>query len=301
MTFNPVLVKNVFFNSLLIFGLTYISFLAVFVYQTFSGFVMQLIFLADTLRFHPSNIISFIQSSDFLFNFFSGFLSLTLLTLLIKSFLVIIRKIFVTQKYIKNLNIISQKKYIVFSSPTPHAFTAGFFHPQIYISSKLLKISTPKEISAVYLHEFFHKVSFDSFKDLYIDFLTNTLPFLPFKSWFFGQYHLIKENCCDFFAQNKISDRKPLISALIKIHTFYTPTHNLLSHFSAQSERIKILTGKKTFHSFNPLSYSFFSVLFLVLSINFVSQSDLFYHCQHLTRCFETFIIGHSHNLLLCH
>lgn len=301
MTSSPVLIKNIFFNSLLVFGLAYLAFLIVFVCQTFSGFVMQLIFLIDAIKFHPANTTGLVLSFDFLFNFFSGLFSLTFLVIFIRSFLVIVSKILVTRKYIKSLNIVSQKKYFVFKSTSPHAFTAGLLHPQIYISSQLLKISSSKEITAVYLHEFFHKVSFDSFKDLYIDLLTHALPFLPFKSWFFGQYHLIKETCCDYFAENKISDKKPLISALIKIHSVYIPKLNLISHFSAQSERIKILTGKKIYHSFHPLSYSIFSVVFLVISINFIAKSNLFYHCQHLNKCLEVFISGQNHNLPSCH
>lgn len=297
----PVLIKNIFFNSLLVFGLAYLSFLTVFVYQTFSGFVMQLIFLTDIFKFHSSALTAFLFSSDFLFNFFSGLLALNLFFLFLKSIFIVIGKIFITRKYIHSLHLISQKKYFVFQSSIPHAFTAGLFHPQIFISSQLLKISTSQEIKAIYLHEFFHKASFDSFKDLYIDLLTHALPFLPFQSWFFGQYHLIKETCCDYFAQKLISDQKPLISALIKIHSAYTPKLNLISHFSAQSERIKILTGKKNYHSVSPLSYSLFSVAFLILSINFISSSHLFYHCQHLDKCLETFILGKNHNLPSCH
>lgn len=301
MTFKPVLIKNAFFNSLLVFGLVYFSFLIVFVFQTFSGFVMQIIFLSNALNFHSENTLDLITSSSFLINFFSGLISLTLLFLFIKSFISIINKIFFTRNYIKNLNIISQNKYFVFQSSIPHAFTAGLFHPQIFISSQFLKISSQKEIKAVYLHELFHKISYDPFKDLYIDILTNALPFLPFKGWFFGQYHLVKETCCDFYAQNLTFDKKPLISALIKIHSVYTPKLNLINHFSAQSERIKILTGKKTYHSFSPLSYSLFSLGFLILSLNFISRSNLFYRCQHLNKCVETFISGQIHPSIPCH
>ena len=297
----PVLIKNTFFNSLLVFGLVYLSFLFVFISQTFSGFIMQLIFLFNALSFHPENVLNLIISSSFLINFSSGLISLILLFLFVKSLFIIFNKIFVTRNYIKSLDIISQNKYFVFKSSIPHAFTAGLFNPQIFISSKLIKISSSKELKAIYLHEFFHKIAFDPFKDLYIDILTNTLPFLPFKSWFFGQYHLIKETCCDYYAQNLILDKKPLVSALIKIHSVYTPKLNLISHFSAQSERIKILTGKKTYHSFSPLSYSLFSVAFLILSLNFISRSNLFYRCQHLNKCLETFISGQIHSSTPCH
>lgn len=301
MKISSVLVKNIFFNSLLVLGLVYLSFITVFVCQTFSGFVMQFIFLFDTFSFHLDNTFNLIFSFDFLFNFFSGIVSLSLLFFFIKSVFTTICKIFFTRKYIRSLKLISQQKYIVFDSLIPHAFTAGLFHPQIFISSQLIKISSSKELTAVYLHELFHQKSFDPFKDLYVDLLSNALSFLPFKNWFFGQYHLVEENCCDYFAENKISDKKPLISALIKIQSSYSPKLSLVSHFSAQSERIKILTGKKSYHFFSPLSYSFFSVAFLVLSISFLNQSDLFFHCQHLQRCLEIFISGQGHNLPSCH
>ena len=290
---NPFVVKNIFFNSLLLLGLVYLSFLIVFICQTFSGFVMQFIFFFDS----PNVIFK----TDFIINFFSGLASLTLLFFFVKSVFIVFVKVSSTQKYLRTLKTITRSDYLVFQSPVPHAFTAGILNPKIYISSQLLKISSPQELKAVYYHEYFHKISYDPFKDLYVSLLSHALPFLPFKDWFFGQYHLAKENSCDFFSEGKIDNKTPLISALFKIHSSIVPKMTFLNHFSAQSERIKILTGKKRYHFINPFGYSIFSVLFLILSINFLSQSDIFYHCQHLEKCLEIFISGQNHSMPSCH
>lgn len=267
-------------------GISYLVFLLIFSQKIYSGFIMQLIFLLS------GNAISLGQTA-------AGILWILLLFRLLKSFFQLFHCFFITQKFIRSLKVIDfTSEYFTFKSAKPVAFTVGFLHPCIYLSSALIKLSTPTELSSILYHEKAHQSHHDPLKNFFLDFIFDFLPPFPLKSWLFGQYQTLVEITCDTFSQIRAPHPTSLVSALAKIQEFDQPRFNFVSHFSAQSERIKILVGQKTQNIHHILAVNLIAIVLFILTSSYLSRSNIFYQCQHLFRCFHNLVVYQNNR---CH
>ncbi|MDP4009949.1 MAG: M56 family metallopeptidase [Candidatus Shapirobacteria bacterium] len=283
--------RNLFFFLIVSLGLIYTLILVKGLGRSMSGFVMQLIFLLDILKTQPLLSLKLIFSSQFVFNVGFGFtilfLSLKYLNALLRSLL----NFNLTQKTIKNLIIIkSNKKYFIFKSTQPQAFTVGFFLPKIYISTSLIRKSTDIELKAVYRHELKHKMNLDPLKDFIINFISLSLPPFFGKKKFFGQYSALVEINCDSFAQLKLKSSLPLVSALLKTTSSHSVILETAAYFSSQSERIKVLVGESRLKIKQLFLMNSFILVFAIFSLNLVTNTNLFYNCEHVLKCVQIFL-----------
>lgn len=281
--------RRLFFLLISVLGISYFTFLIFFTPKIYSGFLMQLIFLTDTLVVHPQNVLSLILRSDFLIQIVFGLLWTYLLFRAVKTIFKMISQIKFTHQFVQSLNILRiTKQYYVFNSLKPEVFTAGFFHPQTYLSQQLLDVTKESELSSILLHEQYHTLHHDPFKNLFIGFITSLLPSFPFKSWIFGQYLTMVEICADTYSQVRFSNPTSLVSALLKVQEFSLP--QFTSGFSAQSERIKILVGQKTQPFRSVVFANVVIIVFLFVVSGSLYKTNIFYQCEHLLKCFENLI-----------
>lgn len=275
--------RQLFFISLLILGFSYLGFLFFLTPKIISGFLMQIIFLIDALNAHSGSLF---YQPKFYIQLVVGLIFSFLLFRFLKSARNSYHQIRQTNKFVQSLKLTrSQGQYNIIKSSSPEAFTVGFFHSQVYFSQKLIKISSPEELSSILYHELSHVKNFDPLKNLIIDFIKNVTPAFPLKSWLFGQYQTLVEINCDLYSQSSFSHPTSLISALLKIQKFSQP--QFVSNFSAQSERIKILVGRKSAALRSTLFTSFVVTALLFTVSGSLYKTDIFYQCDHLLKCFE--------------
>ncbi|MBI2465221.1 M48 family metalloprotease [Candidatus Shapirobacteria bacterium] len=283
--------RQLSFILIILVGLTYFTSLTFFSQKIYSGFLMQFIYLFDSLIVHPNSISTLFTRQDFLTQFSAGILWTYLLTLVVSGFYRLLSQVINTSKYLSSLNIIKTNAlYKVFSSNYATVFTAGLLKPQVFVSDKVIQVSTPDELSSILNHEQSHRHNFDPLKNLFVDFISYITPYFPCKSWFFGQYYTLIEIGCDIHSQNSTTHPDSLITALIKIQESFRPKYYYLSHFSAQSERIKILVGKKKLFFGSILYPNLLMISLLIVSVAYLNQTDFFYQCQHLVKCFQNLV-----------
>ncbi|MGM0876789.1 MAG: M56 family metallopeptidase [Bacillota bacterium] len=170
-----------------------------------------------------------------------------------------------TKKYITKLNLyrtdcyesnvieIFQQKYSVqvqvVDITQPLAFTYGFTHPQILVSTSLIDLLQPYELEAVLEHEYYHCQNRDPFKLSIWFSLTRVFSFLPISLKLYERYMIEKEIKADTFAIHKVGI-KAVASALYKLMTNIPSSSFATVHFQNHSfqdtnTRIEVLlTGK---------------------------------------------------------
>lgn len=286
---NNSFIRNLAFFVILTTLSAYLVFLYLAFLKIYSGFIMQFIFFFDRLK-HHQNPLSLL-SSDYLLSLIAGTCLTYLLFLFFNALFRLVYQIRQTSVLISRLNIIkSTPQFFIFESAVSTVFTAGIFRPRIYISSRLLSVS-PEELKAILLHETYHQRLFDPLRDCFMTFLRSALPYFPAKDQLFDRYQALIEVSCDRFAQSHLLSQKPLVSALLRVVDTNTSDRRFnLSLFSAQSERIHVLVGRKKLNVINFFAYNSFLVSFIFLMTVLVSKSTVFYDCQHLIRCFEVLL-----------
>ena len=286
------LYRQLSFFLILVGGLIYLHFLAVFSQKIYSGFLMQFIYLFDSILLHPESFSSLLFRFDFLTQFVVGVFWSYLLILFFAGLFKVVRQLKNTRKFLHLLSIRNfSSDRIIINSPKAIVFTAGLFRPQLYISQKIIDISTPGELSSIINHEQSHRVNRDPFRNILVDFISYVIPYFPGKSWFFGQYYTLVEISCDTYSQKVTSHPKSLISALVKVQESFSPLSFSLSHFSTQSERIKILVGQKKLSPHFILTSNVLMIAIFFFSASLLYRTDFIYECQHLVKCFQNLVI----------
>ena len=97
------------------------------------------------------------------------------------------------------------------------AFSAGVFLPKIYLSTGLIQLMTVEEIQAVLRHEVYHCRQFDTLRNLIINFLSDSMFFLPVFRNLKRNFQISSEKAADRFAILCGSSPLELSKALIKL------------------------------------------------------------------------------------
>ncbi|HEX8923586.1 MAG TPA: M56 family metallopeptidase [Patescibacteria group bacterium] len=288
MTALSFLKRNLLFGLISLTLSVYLVFLFIFFRESYPGFIMQLIFLLDALLHHPQGLVSLLSGRIFLFNIFSGIILLYCLYRFFKALFGVCYKISTTHRFLSTLDLSPSLGYSLIHSSRSLAFTAGYLHPRIYISSDFQKHLSETEMRAVYYHEYAHALMFDPLRDLFIGFSQQLLPDFPFKNWLFQHYSTVVEISCDNYSVSRLSLKKPLVSALYKAVQIDSAGLSLgFPGFSSQHQRLEVLVGTKR----EPVLKIFAYNLVLLFSLLIISSSlfrfDPFYSCSHLIQCLQ--------------
>ncbi|WP_191567529.1 M56 family metallopeptidase [Metabacillus idriensis] len=151
-----------------------------------------------------------------------------------------------TKKFIAKLNLyntdcyesngieVFQQKYSVqiqvVDYPQPLAFTYGFIHPQILVSTSLINLLKQNELEAVLEHEYCHFQNRDPFKlSIWLS-IARVFSFLPISQKLYERYSMEKEIKADTFAIQKVG-MKAVASALYKLMTNVPSSSFAMAHF----------------------------------------------------------------------
>lgn len=290
------LISNLYFCLIAFSGLFYTALLVFATEKVFPAFVMQIIFLLDALKFDNS-LIGLVTSKLFLLNVIPGFILIGLIIGYIKTLFKSIKSIGLAKIIANKLEIVSiTKEYFKFKSREVSIFTLGFFNPKIYISSTIFKTHSHEEIRAMIEHEINHRDNLHPLKIFIANFIRSVLPIIPGKNWLIDNYLTLVEVSSDQFSEDKLKNKLPLVSALLKFENqSFEPG---MSYFNSQSERIKILVGQKKQIFKIPMIYYSMVLTVMLSGALFVKNTNIFYDCQHLLKCMELLITPDSQPLV---
>jgi len=289
-------ISNLYFYLIAFSGIFYTALLVFATEKIVPAFVMQIIFLLDALKFDNS-LIGLVTSELFLLNVIPGLILIGLNISYIKTLFKSIKSIGLTKSIANKLEIVGMtKEFCKFKSKEKSIFTLGFFNPKIFISSAIFKTHNQDEIRAMIEHEINHRNNLHPLKLFFANFVKSILPVIPGKNWLIDSYLTLVEVSSDQFSEDKIKNKLPLVSALLK---FESQNFELgMSYFNSQSERIKILVGQKKQLSRIPMAYYSLVLVVILSSALFVKNTNIFYDCQHLLECVELLITPNSQPLV---
>jgi len=110
-----------------------------------------------------------------------------------------------------------KNEFVVVKQQEPFAFTYGFIHPQIVLSTGLLQLLDEQELSAVIHHEAFHRKHADPLKTFLMSLFAKVFWFIPVLKHLDAHYKIIREVLADHYAMDHAGGTIPLGSALLKL------------------------------------------------------------------------------------
>lgn len=290
------LISNLYFCLIAFSGIFYSALLIFATEKIIPALVMQIIFLLDALKFDNS-LVGVVTSKLFLVNVIPGLILIGLDIGYIKTLIKSIKNIGFVKVIADNLEIVDKaEEFSEFKSKETSIFTLGLFSPKIYISSAIFKTHSPEEIRAMIEHEVNHRNNLHPLKMFIASFVKSILPVIPGKNWLIDNYLTLIEVSSDQFSEDKIKNKSPLVSALLKFESqSFEPGR---SFFNSQSERIKILVGQRKPFLRIPMAYYSLVVVVILTGTLFVKNTSIFYDCQHLIKCIELLITPNSQPLV---
>lgn len=290
------LVSDIYWYLILLSGILYSWFLILAAGKILPAMTMQVIFLLDALKFDNS-IVGLVTSRLFLVNVVPGMLLLVLMVKYVKVMVGSVGNWLITQRAINNLAIEGVGvNYIWFRSKELAIFTAGFVRPRVYISSAVFGVHTQEEVRVMIEHEINHKNNHHPVKIWIANFVRSILLPIPGKNWLIDNYLTLVEVASDRFAEEKVNNKRPLVSALLKFQSQYFAPG--VSYFNSQSERIKILVGQKRQQLRIPMAYYSLLLVMIFTGTVLVKNTNMFYDCQHLLECVKLLITPDSQPLV---
>lgn len=230
-------------------------------------------FCLDTLRLlnHPSLFTGAI--------FFLASLKITV---------VILKTIFFKRKLITQttpkivLKLIEKyglsEKVKVIQDEKPLAFCLGFFQPNIYFSTGLIKLMNRHELEAIILHEKYHILKKDNILLVAVAFIKQFMLFFPVVSDLFESLIKTREVQADRYGTILLGRKQPMVSAFKKLLRFDFNNSYLLNYSSSFinhqhfEDRIHALFNKKPVVISFKLRNIIISILsFIILTGFFIS------------------------------
>lgn len=278
--------KNISFLIIVLIGLNYLILLTISLIKILPGFLMQLIFLIDSIRLNKG-ISELISRENFYLNIIAGLIVILLSVLTLKTVFQTLTNIIKTNRFLNSLTVLdTQNGYVYIENDFNHAFTAGLLKPQIYISDKLIENLNEKEINAVKEHEQFHKKAYDPLMKIIVDFVRSTLPYFPLKKHLFNSYEVLVELSADAYAEIKLNTKKHVVTALNKMIDLSNYNKHLnFSSFSLKNERIPILVESTVFKTRSYFMFFIFILFSVIVNTYLISHTNIFLECQHIVEC----------------
>lgn len=191
-----------------------------------------------------------------------------LLVFMVYIIVTIVRKMYVTRKFITDISQQSfkpsrklaevaasigiEQSIKEFDNGTYDVYCIGLFRPIIFSSSILVDSVSKKQLRAILLHEKNHLRHFDPFRLLVVSIVRQSLWLLPGIKQLAHQFVRGVELVADECATNNLRDIKPLSLALIKLLSLQSDTPPVysedvvLSPLSVTEERIDRLLNTQT-------------------------------------------------------
>lgn len=176
------------------------------------------------------------------------------------------------QELVKELGL--ENKVKVFTNDQPLAFCFGFIAPKIYLSTKIISITSKQELRGVLEHEKHHVESKDNLTMIVAQIVENAFPFIPLISELIRNYRTEREIAADQAAIEAIGKRH-VISTLRKLLVHEYDTFALvpaLASADTLETRVNVLTlntsflAKYSLRSFTVSILSLGILLFLALT-----------------------------------
>ena len=201
----------------------------IFIFILFAGLLQLTIVTTKTLHSCGDSIICF-QVCNFSAYKIPIWMSIAAMVVgIIFATIRVIAHLYKTQKFLSQLSIVNSlplglsvnfptNRIHVFRNDTIcWALSAGVFLPRIYLSTGLIQLMTTEEIQAVLRHEVYHCRQFDTLKNLIINFLSDSMFFLPVCRNLKRNFQISSEKAADQFATRCGSSPLELSKALIKL------------------------------------------------------------------------------------
>lgn len=155
------------------------------------------------------------------------------------------------------------KKYFVFDSTLPTAFTKGFFRPKIFVSSGAIQKLSTAELAAVLTHEIYHASRRHPLKGFAAQIFSNFFFFIPLIKDLSNHFLKYREVHADNHAKLAGFNHAIIGSALLKMSVFSPASTNV--SFGYFKERVEALALDRNPPLVVHVHYLFFSFLFLVI------------------------------------
>lgn len=175
------------------------------------------------------------------------------------------------------------------NTPVATAFTGGFFHPTIFLTSGLCDCLNNDELAIIKLHEQAHIKQRHLIKKWLFSVFASLFP-KPVSRWLTAMMTIAVEQQADAAVTRRVSDRAFIAATLLKVKrlaslndmqgvTLLNPSHCYFFGFDAVEERITYLL--------NPITTAkprFFTLLILALMLSVVGTfcADLAHHAIEL-------------------
>lgn len=159
--------------------------------------------------------------------------------------------------------------YYLFPHSLPLAFTAGFLHPEIYVSEALALNLDSAELNVILHHELHHQQKHDPFQSLLRNFFSDFLFFIPVSSYLQKLSEISAEISADLFCLRHQIKRRELAQSFLKVSrlTFSGPSWFAFD----QKARLEFLTKGKI--SFKPsLSRVLVSIALLIILFTIIFE-----------------------------
>ena len=174
------------------------------------------------------------------------------------------------KKLLSDLNLASS--VILIRDKRPLAFCFGFINPKIFITTKMISISSCKELQAILEHEKYHVKSKDNLVMFAIQVSKNLFPFIPLFGEFIQNYRVEREIAADRAAIESVGKRH-LISSLRKLLLISENKYNLVPSFA--DDNTMEIRANSLLDSPYKQKYSRKSVLISLLSLGFLAFSAI--------------------------
>ncbi len=159
------------------------------------------------------------------------------------------KKIFRTMEFVKGIKRKTRHvlkfgiKTNIFDHALPLAFTAGFFKPEIFLSSSLVETLEENELKGIILHEDQHRKSLDPLKNLIVSFVSDFLFFFPIIQFFKNLYLFSKEIIADMSCISMGVKKEELALAFLKVCKIRNTDSSWF--FNKPLERIRFIFERK--------------------------------------------------------
>lgn len=282
--------KNISFFLLLLLGTTYTILIGIIVTKILPGFVMQLLYIIDTVK-HETYLLDLLTSKDFYIYLTGGLVICYLLIRYIKATIRMAISIVTSKIYTDSFTGVHNNEYVLIDSSESLAFTSGLLFPKIYMSNSLIDKLSKDELESVLLHEKLHQSNYDPLRKLIQDFLSDLIPFMPDKSFIFHNYSLLSELSADYNYINMKGNKKNLLSALDKM---LRPTKVVIrlniSNFSFNHDRVKILLENDKFRTKRYFSSITFNISSVLIFSFILLNSSIFIVCNNIEECINAVV-----------
>ena len=168
-----------------------------------------------------------------------------------------------------------QGKIKVVVDKQPFAFCLGLLHPQILVSTKMIRIMKKSELEMILLHEKYHLINKDTRIIFIFNFFKHMLIFFPIVSDIIDGLIKQKETLADQYGVTRMGNNNSIVSAFRKLLSYQTQKMPVLNfgvsftNINTLEYRIETLKGKKPKAISFKLKNIFVSILtlFILLSI----------------------------------